>query len=212
MRVRVVLAVSLLAVAVGLAIDMSGRAPRTAGSNRVLPATFATVAPAGSVVCQPQGSPPSGAASAQLTIGTYGRPRPELRLDFLDAAGRTVSSGRLPAGVAQGVIAIPLSPAHGEAVRVCLRVAGPERIALAGESLAASPTSVSIDGHEQPGVMSLMFFRAGKESWWQLLGTLTTRFGLGKASFFGDWTLPAMALLLLGAWVASLRLLLRELR
>ena len=39
----------------------------------------------------------------------------------------------------------------------------------------------------------------------------THRFGLGKASFFGDWTLPAVALLLLGVWVGTVRLLLREL-
>jgi hypothetical protein len=40
---------------------------------------------------------------------------------------------------------------------------------------------------------------------------LTRRFGLGKASFFGDWTLPVAALLLLGVWVATVRLLAREL-
>jgi hypothetical protein len=212
MRVRVVLAVSLLAVAVGLAIDMSGSAPRTAGSNRVLPMAFVAVVPAGGMVCQSQGAPPSGAASVRITIGTYGRPRPELRLAFFDPSGLVVSSGRLSAGTAQGVVAIPLSPAHGEAVRACLHVGGREPVALAGENLAASPKSISIDGRPQPGVMSMMFVRGGKESWWQLLGTLTERFGLGKASFFGDWTLPALALLLLGAWVASARLLLRELK
>ncbi len=55
-----------------------------------------------------------------------------------------------------------------------------------------------------------MYLRPGRESWWQLLGTLDQRFGLGKASFFGDWTLPVMALLLLGIWIAAARLLAKE--
>ncbi len=42
-------------------------------------------------------------------------------------------------------------------------------------------------------------------------GMLDERFGLGKASLFGDWTLPAMALALLGVWIAAVRLLAKEL-
>ena len=56
-----------------------------------------------------------------------------------------------------------------------------------------------------------MYLRPGSESWWQLLGVLDERFGFGKATFFGDWTLPVAALLLLGVWVATVRLLIREL-
>ena len=44
-----------------------------------------------------------------------------------------------------------------------------------------------------------------------VLPTLSRRFGLGKASFFGDWTLPVVALILVGLWVAVARLLVREL-
>jgi hypothetical protein len=68
-----------------------------------------------------------------------------------------------------------------------------------------------VDGSQQPGRISLLYLRAGSETWWQLLPTLARRFGLGKASFFGAWTLPLAALLLLGVWVSAVRLLLREL-
>jgi hypothetical protein len=34
---------------------------------------------------------------------------------------------------------------------------------------------------------------------------------LGKASFLGEWTLPVLAVLLLGVWIATVRLLAREL-
>jgi hypothetical protein len=74
-----------------------------------------------------------------------------------------------------------------------------------------SPIAEVVDGSQQPGRISLLYLRAGSESWWQLLPTLSRRFGLGKASFFGAWTLPLAALLLLGVWVSAVRLLLREL-
>jgi hypothetical protein len=57
----------------------------------------------------------------------------------------------------------------------------------------------------------MLYFRQGGETWWQLLPTLTRRFGLGKASLFGDWTLPAVALLLLVVWIGTARLVVREL-
>jgi hypothetical protein len=68
-----------------------------------------------------------------------------------------------------------------------------------------------VNGQRQPGDISLLYTRQGSESWWQLLPTLVTRFGVGKASFFGDWTLPVIAFLLLAVWAAVVRLLLREL-
>jgi hypothetical protein len=74
-----------------------------------------------------------------------------------------------------------------------------------------SSTTEVVDGRQQPARISLVYLRARSESWWQLLPTLTRRFGLGKASFFGAWTLPLAALLLLGVWVSAFRLLLREL-
>jgi hypothetical protein len=59
--------------------------------------------------------------------------------------------------------------------------------------------------------MAVVYLRPGRESWWQLLPTLSRRMGFGKALFFGTWTLPVAALLLLGLWIAVGRLLLREL-
>jgi hypothetical protein len=75
-----------------------------------------------------------------------------------------------------------------------------------------APGTESVNGRRVAGAISLVYLRHGSESWWELLPTLTTRFGLGKASVFGDWTLPVLALLLLGVWVVTLRLLVRELR
>jgi hypothetical protein len=212
-RLRLVLGVALLAVAGALVLDMSGRAPRQAGSDHIGPAVFAATLPTGGVVCQPAPFLPGDAAQAQLLIGTYGRPAPALRLSFLDATGAEVASGGLPAGARQGTVVIPFSRVRGapEAASVCLRVGGSHKVVLGGEGGPVNPTSEVVDKMPQPGRISLIYLRHGRESWWQLLGVLSQRFGLGKASFFGDWTLAFCALLLLGVWVGTIRLLLREL-
>jgi len=213
MRVRVVLAVALLAVVGVLVLEMSGSGPRMAGSNHISPAVFAAVVPGGGLLCEPDSSPPPGAADAHLVIGTYGHPMPPLELSFRAASGAVLSSGRRRAGGPQGAVSIPLSRPHGEAVQSCLRVAGRNQIAVAGEAVPpGSSIGGAVDGKPQAGRASLTFYRAGSESWWHLLPTLSQRFGLGKATFFGDWTLPAMALMLLAVLAAALRLLLRELR
>jgi hypothetical protein len=212
-RVRVVLGVALLLVAAGLLLDMSGRAPRGAGSDHISPAIFAATVPGGGVVCQAGVPLPSDAARAQILIGTYGHPVPALTLSFLDAGGAPVATGRIPPGGREGTITIPLSHVPGAAASAsaCLRVGGASSVTLGGEGGPLNPTSETVNGHAQPGRISLLYLRHGSESWWQLLPSLTHRFGLGKASFFGDWTLPVAALLLLGVWVGAIRLLLREL-
>jgi hypothetical protein len=211
MRVRLVLGVAVLAIVAAFVLDMSRSAPRLAGSNHVGQAVFADVVPGGGRLCQPESGPPNGSAIAELLIGTYGRQLPALEVTFLSASGAVVSSGRRAAGGPQGDVGIFLSHPRGEAVRSCLRVGGHHKVAVGGEG-QGSTAGTLLDGKAVPGRASLVFYRSGSESWWQLLPTLATRFGFGKASFFGDWTLPLMALMLLGAWVAALRLLLRELR
>jgi hypothetical protein len=98
-----------------------------------------------------------------------------------------------------------------EAASVCLHVGGSHKVVLGGEGGPVNPTSEVVDKTPQPGRISLIYLRHGSESWWQLLGVLSQRFGLGKASFFGGWTLAFCVLLLLGVWVGTIRLLLREL-
>jgi hypothetical protein len=122
------------------------------------------------------------------------------------------AAGELAAGAHQGDVTIPLARGSdiSRADRACLRVGGSSKLLIGGERGLGGIERV--DGKRQPGAVSLIYLRPGSESWWELLPTLKTRFGLGKASFFGDWTLPVIALLLLGVWIATVRLLLGELR
>jgi hypothetical protein len=213
MRVRVALGVALVLVAGTLILDMSGRAPRTAGSDHTSSPVFAATVPGGGVLCQPSPILSNDAARVQVLIGTYGRPVPDLLIRFLDPAGTEIAAGHLQAGAREGYVTIPISRVRRAPAptSVCLRVGGSSNVVLGGESGAVNPGSEFVDGKLQPGRISLFYLRRGEESWWQLLPTLTRRFGLGKASLFGDWTLPVLAALLLGVWAGAVRLLSKEL-
>ena len=207
---RVALGLALLAVLAVLVLDMSGSAPRGAGSDHISPVVFAATVPGGGSVCQPIAPLPSDARRVQLLIGTYGRPVPELGVTFGGAGGAVIAQGTLPAGGKEGTVTLPIHRvARGEAASFCLHVGGRSTVVLGGEGGPIGATSELVNGQAQSGRVSLLYLRGGSESWWELLPSLDHRFGLGKASLFGDWTLPAMALLLLGVWVCAVRLLWR---
>jgi hypothetical protein len=214
-RVRAFLGVALAIVAAAFIVEMSERGPRLAGSDRVAPAAFAVSVLGGATICQPISGLPGDAAQAALTIGTYGLPAPRLSLRFLAASGVVTASGSVAAGGPQGVVSLPIShvDASAPASSACLSV-GPTqgRVAIAGYAAPAGPRTAQLNRTPQPAVLSLLYYRAGRESWWSLLPTLAHRFGLGKAPLYGDWTLPLCTLMLLGVWIGAVRLMLRELR
>jgi hypothetical protein len=148
-----------------------------------------------------------------MTIGSYGKPLPALTLRFLNDSGGVSAEGHLAAGAHEGVVTIPV---HGvadpeAASRACLIVGRTTPIVIAGEGVPKSGASEQVNGKSLGGRISLIYLRAGNESWWQLLPALDERFGLGKALWFGNWLLPVAALALLGVWVATIVLLARTL-
>jgi hypothetical protein len=208
---RLALGLAALVVLAVLALEMSGSAPRSAGSDHNNPAVFAATVPGGGTLCQPIVPLPLDVARAQLLIGTYGHPVPALQLSFSGASGRAVATGSRAAGGKEGTVTIPVHHlGSGVAASFCLHVGGRTPVALGGEGGPIGASSELVDGKAQGGRVSLLYLRAGSESWWQLLPSLEHRFGLGKASVFGDWTLPVLALMLIGVWVGTLRLLMRE--
>jgi len=207
-----VIGVFFLLIAGALALDMSGRAPRIAGTDHLNQVAFVAVVPGGQALCQSQMILPEDAARVQMLIGTYGPPAPALAVSFLEGSGHVLTSGRLAAGARQGEVTVPLAYPHGATTSgtLCVRVDGLRKVALAGDISTPGPASEQIEGKPQPGRIAITYLRPGRESWWQLLPTLSRRFGLGKASFFDDWTLAAAALVLLCLWIVVGRLLLRE--
>ena len=218
MRVRIALGLAFLATAIGFAIDMSGSAPRLAGDNHVRwPPANASVAVAagGSVLCLHSTVLPADAASMVIPMFdsvVHAYPRPRVVVDFTNADGKRVATGVLAAGTAgDGVTTLPLRQPHGPSARgtLCLHVGGHRALVFDGEAGAGVTT---VNGVAQPGSPAILFYRAGSETWWSLLGALDTRMGLGKSAIFGDWTLPVIAVVALALWFGVARLLVRELR
>jgi hypothetical protein len=212
MRVRLVLAVALVLLGAAVVLTLTRRTQLSAG-NHVVPAGFAATLPPGGELCQPNPDLAPDAVAAQVVVGTYGRPVPRFDLRFLDPGGRVLAAGTRPAGGREGPISIPIGPARdaAAATRLCLRITGPSKVVLAGVGSPPDPSDEVVDGALQPGRISVVYLPGGgPRRWWSQVGALDRRFGLGKAAFFGTWTLPLCALLLLGAWTAALRLLLRE--
>jgi hypothetical protein len=212
--VRLVLGVAVAVVLGALALDMSGSAPRGAGSDHISTPAFVAVVPAGGTLCQPVVQLPVEAARVQLLIGTYGQTLPRLQLRFLDSAGALVARGGLAAGAApEGQLTIPVEHVRKtESSSFCLTVGGNHRVALGGEPWPTTASAESVNGHLVGGRVGLVYVRGGSDSWWQMLPTLARRFGYGKSSLFGTWTLPVMFLLLIAVWAGTIRLLARELR
>lgn len=193
---------------------MSGRALRIAGTDHVSPAAFVASVPSHGTLCQPDIVLPEGARRIQMLVGTDGLPVPALRARFLGQDGTPIASGRLAAGAHEGEVGIPLDPASAHALigSLCIYVGKARHaIVIAGEPATASPESEQIDGVHQGGRIDVVYMRGRRESWWQMLPSLSRRFGLGKAGFFGDWTLPVVALALFMVWVGACRVLAREL-
>lgn len=212
MRVRAALGVALTLAVAALVLVMSGRASRLAGTDHTNPNEFVATMRGGQELCQPGMLLPNDAQRVQILVGTYGHPVPALTMRFLGASGQ-LTSGQRAAGAKEGEVSVPLRYPHGPTVggTLCVHVGPiPSRMVLGGDVFTPGPSSEQVAGKPQGGRISVSYLRPGRESWWQLLPTLDRRFGLGKASFFGDWTLPVAALLLLGVWVASARLLVRE--
>jgi hypothetical protein len=194
--VRAVLAAGFVLLAVALVVTLGHSAPRSAGSNGV--AQLEEVATVRGIDrrCQDGEVVPRDAAALRLLVGTYGRPAPGLRVSVRGPAGETVTKGFRPPGGREGTVDVPVARVKRTSGgnRVCITVFGEPRIVLYGSG----------------GRLHLEWMRPGSGSWFSLLPTIAHRFGLAKANPFGSLLLPLAALILLAAWAAAARLVLRE--
>lgn len=212
MRVRIVLGVALALVGAAVVATLSRSDERLAGTNLIPQRTYAVVVPPGRTACQRDTPLVDDGAAAQLLVGTYGHPRPPLTVTFASADGDVVAAGRTPPAPGQGLATARFAGGAVEGartVRACVRNDGPHEIALGG-AVADPASAARVGGAPSGGTIGVRYLRAGRESWWAVAPVVAQRFGLGKASAFGAWTLPLLALALLGLWLAAVRLLLRE--
>jgi hypothetical protein len=180
--VRGVVLAGAVAIALGVVLALSGDTRLHDGGNRVtVPAFVQTLGPGGTF-CQRQEIVPAGSGVLRMRIGTYGAPGPPLTVRFY-AGTRIVTRGELRQGWRQGDVDIPIAPVGRDPVadRMCVHDGGLERLAFAGE----------------PGRVRTEFFSAETGSWWSHLDELQERFGEGRSTWYGGWSLPVALLLVL---------------
>jgi hypothetical protein len=186
--------VALLAI---LALVLTDSKPRQSGSNYAAELGPVTEVEGTGARCQRGVTLPADTAGVRLLLGTYGRPTPTVVVRAT-GRGRTITQGTLRGGGREGHVTVPITPVRSEtrAGRVCVRIEG------------SGPTVLYGSG----GIVRLEFLRPGSESWLDLLPVVARRFGYGKANPFGSALILVAALVLLAAWLAAGRLLVRELR
>jgi hypothetical protein len=193
--VRGVLAAGFALLLLAIALTLARSEPRSAGANQVAELEEVVNLDGARRHCQDGEIVPGDAASVRLLLGTHAGPSPELRLTVREG-GQLVTSGRRPAGGPKGRVEIPVRPV-GETtgpVTLCIVAGGGGSTVLYGLA----------------GRVRLEWMRAGSESWFELLPVVAHRFGLAKANPLGSLLLPFAALILVAAWFAAARLLLRE--
>ena len=196
MSVRAVVAAGFALLLVALSVTLLQSAPRSAGSNFVDEHEEVTKLRGPDRLCQAGETLPADTAALRLLVGTYGRPAPALRVVARGRGGRIVTSGERPAGGPDGHVDIPIRQVDRltPGLRVCVFAGAGGRTVLYGSA----------------GQVRFEWLRPGSESWLELFPTIAHRFGLGRWNPLGSLLLPAVALLLLAAWAATARLVLRE--
>lgn len=181
---------------VALAVVLLQAEPRSAGSNFIPELGEVAKLRGPARRCQDGETVPADTAGVRFLVGTYGRPAPALSVLVRRPGGAVLTSGRLAGGGPEGRVDVPLREVDRlqGGVSVCLTIQGRGRTVLYGSG----------------GRVHLEWMRPGSESWLGLAPTIAHRLSLGRWDPLGALLLPALALLLLGAWVGAAWLVLRE--
>jgi hypothetical protein len=204
------------------ALGLIGAAIYSATQERTLAFTLgvpsnSAVAPLrpGQQLCQqPVAVPDADSAfdAVAVQLGTYGRPGPALELTIRSGA-RTLAVGHLPGGYGDDASpSIPVGHVGDRApLRVCVRNAGQDRVALYGAAdAAARNSSAAVDGKPLNADVNLVFERAHPRSVASLAPAILSRASLFRVSWLGAWTYVLLALLVLAGIPALLALALRN--
>jgi hypothetical protein len=208
---RVVLAGGLLVIVLVLCLTLLESAPRRSGTDLTPEYAFVTGISAGGSICQNQEILPEDTAALVMTIGSYGKPGPPLRVTVADEAGRQLTRGGLPAGWRQGTVRIPVAHVANSTgnVTVCLHDLGPGGIAVGGDP-GDPGYSILVNGHSFFAHLRIEYMRPGSESWFSLLPAIVHRFSLGKSNLVRHWAAVATLLAVLASIALAVRALLLD--
>lgn len=201
-QVAVALASAILVAAVLVAAVLSSSAPRRAGTNGRLLALPVNLKP-GARFCQRYEVLPKGTAALVLTVNTGAPDRQGGPLEVLiNLPGVRTIRGRAPGGYVTQPVAVALAqgaPPAGDmyGAEVCVRNRGRVTVAVFGERVFPGERAAAVTGRtkDAPARARIDWLRAGEETWFAFAPVIAERYALAKASFFGPWTLPLLAVL-----------------
>jgi hypothetical protein len=207
-----------LGVGVGLALVAAALLVVLSRSDQRVAATNSSVVASGRALkvsplhvrCSHVRYIPDGAAGVRVYAGTLGRRGSPLRIT-VSRAGRPVTGTTIPGGYRTEPLSgrMPAVPRDLDGATVCLRNLGPNLVQFAGNTTSYNKAAGQTAGRED---IRFDFLRSGRESWWQMSGTVAARFSRVKPAWMGAWTMWA-ALAALGLlWAGALAVLRRSLR
>lgn len=208
-----VIVATLVAVLAAFVVVMSRSEPRLAGSNtEVAVSGIALALPAHGRLCQGGEVVPADAAAVRVFTSATSRLEPAFTIAFA-APGQPQRTADFDPHAGAGPRTAPLAPRGPEldGASACLTNRSSTTINLAGNRTPGNPGLKVIPGRGADGVR-IDYLRRGRESGWQLAGVVARRFALLKASFFGAWTLWALAAVLAAVWAAAIFVALRAQR
>ena len=177
----------------------------------VAPAIPAVPLRAGDQACQRPIEVPEDASfdRVSLAVGTYHRAGSPLRVAVRSPAGRTLASGRLAGGypdvgvVPMHTIRLDRTVPATTRIAVCLRNAGPRRVALYGNADAAARTSTATRDRRPLHVDMTLVFERGPRSMIGEVPSMFSRAALFRFPWLGAWAyvVLAVALALGGTWL-----------
>jgi hypothetical protein len=193
-----VVAVALVATVVRFVDVGTYDAPRLSGSNGVDALVYRAPLPDGKEHCQADFIP-ADTDRVRLRIRAAGDRGPIAPLDIVVKSkdGRRLVDERVRAP-------------HDEFVLFGLGRRFDAPVPDAMVCFTARGGDIDLGGWE--GTARTEWVRPGSESYFDMAGTIVHRFGLGKATWMGSWTVVPVALLMLAMFALTVRLVLREAR
>jgi hypothetical protein len=198
---------TLLAIALGLALSRSPQEVATANSSGALTKLIYGVA---GRLCRANELLPRGTTA--IRFATEGLVGPRLTLTAATDE-RVISTGALEAGWSGKTATVPIEPLDRTVshVTLCLTVPTAYTVQKIVGVKAPASQATDWDGRALAIRMRTEFLKPAHDSWWSLASAIARRMALGHA-WSGLWIVPFLVAAMLTSLFVGSRLILRELK
>jgi hypothetical protein len=208
-RIALVAALVVLAVAIGLTLSVSPVA--VIATNGIPDAVNFAGTRSRASACQPNETVPAGTSGIRIALGAEIGPAVAL---VVKSAGRVVTRGAVDSGWTGASVTIPMRRVSRTVAdaEICFALGSNiEDLEIFGEEVARPERLVASTGERLPGRMGVEYLRPAHSTWLSLAPGIAERMGFGHA-WPGTWVVFALlAAMACGAGAATW-MVFRELR